>query len=190
MFPTTVAAAVLSVLLTGEALPSGVTWQTDYSKALSTAVAQQKPIAVFIGRGEAGYSKLVTEGQIPASAGELLAKNFVCVYVDTDTPDGKSLASQFSVSNGLIISTRGGAYQALRHTGSVSAANLTQYLTQYGDTAKVATTVERGIVRTATPSNVVPTGYSVPAGYGVPAQQYTIPTYGGGYPAIRCTTGR
>lgn len=191
MFPTTVAAAVLSVLLTGEALPAGVAWQTDYSTALSTAVAQQKPIAVFIGRGETGYSKLVTEGQIPASAGDLLAKNYVCVYVDTDTPAGKSLASQFAISSGVIISTRGGSYQALRHAGSVSATDLTQYLTQYGDTAKVATTVERGVVRTVAPSTVVPTGYSAPAGYSVPTQQYAIPGYyGGGSPAIRCTTGR
>jgi hypothetical protein len=214
MFTTTFAAVALSVLLTGEALPSGVSWQTDYSQALSTAVAQQKPIAVFIGRGEAGYSKLVTDGQIPASAGELLSKNYVCVYVDTDTPAGKALSSQFTISSGLVISTKGGSYQTLRHTGSVSPTELTQYLTQYGDKTTVATTAERGVVRAAAPSpvsgtviyggcangtcgTVVPTGYSAPAGYGVPtgygipAQQYVIPGYyGGGCANGRCPNAR
>ena len=47
---------------------------------------------VFIGKGDVGQARLVSDGQIPAAANQLLNANYVCVYVDTDTAAGKSLA--------------------------------------------------------------------------------------------------
>jgi hypothetical protein len=142
MITTTFAAVALSaVLSTGAvAVPA---WQTDYAKALTAAAAEQKPIAVFIGKGDAGYAKLVG-GEIPADAGQLLAKSYVCVYVNTDTAAGKTLAGQFDMSKGLVISCKGGNVQALRYGGAVAPQSLTTYLTKYSDAKTVVSTETAG----------------------------------------------
>ncbi len=204
MLPTTFVAVALSVVLAGETAALTPDWQTDYHKAVAVAGAQQKPIAVFIGQGEAGYSRLVSEGSIPAEAGQLLAKNYVCVYVDTDTAAGKALAGDFALSTGLVISNKGGSYQALRHTGTVSPADLTGYLTRYGTVTTVTTTAERGLVPVSAVSPGVVIGGGCPngrcgtvitGGYGYPATT-TLP-YGyapypvmGGCPNGRCPNAR
>ncbi len=144
MISTTFAAVALSAVLSTGAV-AVPTWQSDYSKAIAAAAAEQKPVAVFIGQGQAGYSKLVG-GEFPTDAGQLLAKNYVCVYVDTDTAAGKSLAGQFDISKGLVISCKGGDVQALRYTGTVSPSNLTSYLTKYSEAKTVATTETVGAV--------------------------------------------
>lgn len=141
MISTTFAAVALSAALTaGAATP---TWQSDYAKALQTASAEQKPIAVFIGKGETGYTK-VAGGQIPTDAGQLLAQNYVCVYVNTDTAAGKALAGKFDISKGLIISGKGGDVQALRYAGTVTPIELTGFLTKYSSAKAVTTTENAG----------------------------------------------
>jgi hypothetical protein len=131
----------IALLATGAAgLP---TWQTDYGIALKTASAQQKPIAVFIGKGEAGYAKVVG-GSIPTDAGQLLAKNYVCVYVNTETTAGQKLAGQFDISKGIVISGKGGSVQALRYAGNVTPLELTGYLNKYSGTETVSTTETAG----------------------------------------------
>ena len=142
MVSTTFAAVALSAVLSPGAVSPA--WQSDYGTAIAAASAQQKPVAVFIGQGKAGYAKLVNGGEIPADAGQLLAKSYVCVYVDTDTTTGKKLAGQFDLTSGLVISSKGGNVQALRYTGTVAPTDLTGYLTKYSDPAKVVTTTEQG----------------------------------------------
>lgn len=190
MITTSFAAAALSVLLTGEMAALTPTWQTDYSKVMAAAVSQQKPVAVFIGCGDSGYAKLVTDGQIPADAAQVLSQNFVCMYVDTDTAAGKSLAGDFGLSSGLIISNRGGTYQALRHNGSVTPTALTGYLSQYGDAGKVSTTVEAGTATTVAPGMVI--GGGCPNGRcGTPVSGTYVPYGFSPYPAVGgCANGR
>ena len=134
---------MFSTFATLALLASGATetpsFQTDYTKALQTAAAQQKPVAVFIGKGAVGYAKLVG-GSIPVDANQLLAKNYVCVYVNTDTESGKALAGQFDISKGLVISGKGGDVQALRYSGAVTPLELTGYLSKYRGTSAVTTT--------------------------------------------------
>ena len=193
---TTFAAALLgSVLSAGSvAVPS---WQSDYSQAMATASAQQKPLAVFIGRGDTGYSGVVG-GEIPAEAGKLLSKSFVCVYVDTDTADGKSLSSAFGLSKGLVISSKGGNVQALRHTGSIAPTDLTGYLTRYSDPVKAVVTTEKvgeTPVSTTVPAGAVfggcpngRCGTTSSAGYYQPTYS---PTYAPAYPSFSsCPNGR
>jgi len=133
--------AAIALLATGATeTPS---WQTDYTKALQFAAAQQKPVAVFIGQGNAGYAK-VAGGSIPADASQILAKNYVCVYVNTDTAAGKNLAGQFEINKGLVISGKGGDVQALRFAGSVTPLELTGYLSKYKGTSAVSTTETAG----------------------------------------------
>lgn len=182
MVTTTFAAVVLSAVLSPSAVSPN--WQSDYGTALTAAADQQKPLAVFISRGEAGYAALVG-GKIPTEAGQLLGKSYVCLYVNTDTTEGKNLAGQFALSDGLVISNKGGDLQALRHNGAVSPEALTSYLTKYsGQTAVVRTETVGAIA----PATIVPagavvggcangrcglsTGYYQPA---QPVQGYTAP---------------
>jgi hypothetical protein len=142
MITTTFAAVALSAVL-GTGAVAQPTWQTDYSKAIAAAAAEQKPVAVFIGHGTAGYKKLVG-GEISTEAGTLLAKSYVCMYVNTDTPAGKTLASRFDMNQGVILSCKGGSVQALRYGGTVSPTNLTTYLSKYSDAKTIATTETAG----------------------------------------------
>jgi hypothetical protein len=160
MVSTSFTVAALLALSAGS-VPS-VNWQADYPTAMSAAVAQQKPMAVFIGQGEAGYAKLVAGGQIPVSAGQVLSSEYVSVYVNTDTAAGKALAGQFEMSAGLVISTRGGAKQALRLPGTVNATDLTGVLTTLGTTTVVSTPA----------ATVVPASYAAPATYAAPVMNY------------------
>lgn len=157
MITTTFAAIAMSAVLSTGAV-TVPTWQTDYSKALAAAAADQKPVAVFIGKGEAGYAKLVG-GEIPSDAGQLLAKNYVCVYVDTETPAGQKLAEQFDMPQGLVISGKGGNVQALRFRGRLTQGRLTGYLNKYSEVKTVVTT-ESAVEGSATTSDVVPAAFS------------------------------
>ena len=177
MISTTFTAVALGAILSTGAV-SVPTWELDYGQALATAAADEKPVAVFIGSGKTGYAKLVG-GEIPPDAGQMLAKNYVCLYVDTDTAAGKKLAGQFGLSSGLILSCKGGNTQALRHTGSVSGPDLTGYLNQFSDKSAVATTLERG---------AAPAGYTVPAGQVVYPAAYRNPF--GGLPGAGCVGNR
>ena len=167
MISTTFTAVALGAVLSTGAV-SVPTWESDYGKALAVAAAEQKPVAVFIGRGEAGYTKLVG-GEFPADAGQILAKSYVCVYVDTDTASGKALAGQFDLPKGVVISCKGGNVQALRYGGNVAPGALTSYLTRYSEARAVVTT------ETAGDGSAV---HAVPAGA----------VYGGGCANGRCGT--
>lgn len=198
MFSTTFAAVVLSAAL-AEA-PSLPAWETNYARASTTAVAQRKPLAVFIGRGESGYSRVVG-GDMPTEASRLLATSYVALYVNTDTAEGKRLAGAFGVDEGLVISSRCGNLQALKYGGPVSSLELAGYLTKYGAADVAVSTTERaGTAAVAAPVMVggcangqcgTPVmvsgcangrcGTVVPAGYYAPA-------YTGGFSS--CPNGR
>jgi hypothetical protein len=98
-------------------------WQDNYTAARKLGQQENKPLAVFIGRGEKG--KLTPEVQ------KLLAENYVCVYVNTDSPKGKRLAKEFEMEQGLVISSRNGEDQAFSHSGQISTSDLTASLRRY-----------------------------------------------------------
>jgi hypothetical protein len=144
MITTLTAAALLLAPGASNNIPS---WQADYSKAMTAASAEKKPLAVFIGKGATGAASVLADGTVPAKATELLGSKFVCVFVNTDTAEGKALAGQFGLTQGLVISTKGGDKQALWHNGSVSGENLTAFLTKYSaPTVAVTTTEYSGVV--------------------------------------------
>ena len=173
MVSTSFTAAAFVVLSAGS-IPAP-NWQKDYATAMTAAVAQQKPMAVFIGQGEDGFKKLVAGGEIPTGVGQVLSSQYVSVYVNTDTAAGKELAGQFEMSAGLVISTRGGAKQALRLPGTVNGTDLTGVLTTLGST----TTVTTGTVVPA--SYTVPSAplatYATPVGYSSQATTYPAMNY-------------
>lgn len=184
MLSTTFAAVVLSAAL-AEA-PSVPAWESNYARASETAVAQRKPLAVFIGRGEGGYSRLVG-GNMPTEAGRLLSANYVALYVNTDTAEGKRLATAFGVDEGLVISSRCGNLQALKHGGAVQGVELAGYLTKYSAADVAVTTTERA----GTAAPVVVSGCAngrcgvVTGGYYAPVYRGTSTCPNGQCPNVR-----
>ena len=146
MLFTSLAAAVTVLGLSAGTTPATQPkWQPDYATAARTAAAQQKPLAVFVGRGAAGLTQLVAGG-LPADATKALGDKFVSVYVDADTPAGRPLAAALKVTDGLVISDKTGSVQALRHSGPVHPVVLANYLTAFADAPPVTQTVQAGAV--------------------------------------------
>jgi len=131
------------IMMTVIALASGITpgnllgkpaWNDDYAQALKKVADLKKPMAVFVGSGKDGWGKVLQDGAIKPEVYKLLAAQFVCLYVDTDTVTGKAIAAQFQVAaRGLIISDRTGTSQAYSLSGSLSATELTETLTKYSE---------------------------------------------------------
>ncbi len=133
MTTTILAAFALTGALSPAAAPE-FTVQTDYARALKVAAAEQKPVAVLIGAGDS-FAKLMRDATLPAETKKALGDKFVCVSVDVTTPAGKELAGLFQMTDGLVISTAGGAYQSVRHTGAVTTADLAKHTGTLAGTA-------------------------------------------------------
>ena len=146
MTSTSFAAMILAGTLAA-APEASATWTTDYIAAAEQAAKLQKPMAVFIAHGKNGVDAVVAEGKLAADATKALANGYVCVYVDTDTANGKTLAASFEMTEGVVLSGKGGVKQALRHEGTVPGTALAGYLTTYANpAAPVATTEVHGAV--------------------------------------------
>jgi hypothetical protein len=131
--------SILLVALTGVA-PSAegdkaVKWSLDYTAAGKQAASEKKPLAVFLAPGQGAYQTIGRDGGLGAEAEALLARQYVCVHIDTATSQGKALAQAFDIPDGLgiVISDRTGEKQTFRHEGDLARADLVRYLTRYGD---------------------------------------------------------
>ncbi len=107
-------------------------WSHDYGKALREATSQGRPIAIVIGSGKDGWQSVGTGG-LSSEASRLLKENYVCLYVDTTTEDGRELAAAFEMGNrpALVISDKTAKYQAFKQAGPLEAGRLEQALQQY-----------------------------------------------------------
>ena len=110
----------------------GPMWMKDYATALKCSRDQHKPLAIFIGCGEDGWRKIVRGGQVGKEIEHILSKEFVCVYLDADTPAGKKMATALKVSDdmGLVLGDRNGEYIEHRHVGSMSEDKLSNCLSR------------------------------------------------------------
>jgi hypothetical protein len=171
---------LLWVVVFGLTAPAAMTEETvpfeeDYRLARKAAADVQKPLAVFLGTGEDGF-KQVGKGGLTADIEKLLAAKYVCVYVDTSTPEGKNLARAFEMPTGLgiILSDRSGDVQAFRHEGDLAQDNLLSYLTRFANpTAPVLRTESNPDHPTLTPASY----QSAPRFQNI-YQPNTIPNYG------------
>jgi hypothetical protein len=156
------------------------TWLTDYGIAQQRVTAAGKPMAVFVGSGQEGWSKVLKDGALDAGLKRLLADKFVCLYVDTETTTGRALASSFEVATrGLIISDRKGTAQAYSLSGALTKAELAQTLEKYADARTLQYT--ETVVRDAPATVVRPASVSYPATVSYPTVSY--PTYAPQYRA-------
>lgn len=138
--------AILSALLVSSLLVP--TWHGDYSEAQRQAADQKKPLVVVFGSGADGWSKIIRDKSPDQEVSNLLLKEYVCVYVDTDSASGKRLAENFELPGkiGLVISDRALSTQALWHPGDMTNAYAVHYLQKYAS----ADVVIRGTETTAT----------------------------------------
>jgi hypothetical protein len=142
MFASTITVALASFLVSIPA--ESIWWHTDYGIAQSAGKEGHKPLAVFIGSGKAGWNQLARERQLGDKVKQLLAKDYICVYVDTAIEMGRDLASEFQVNDpvGLIVSDHTGNYQAFRHKGDLPDEQLLRYLTRYADPQRIVRSTE------------------------------------------------
>jgi hypothetical protein len=165
--------------------------QTDYGQAMKAAATEKKPMAVLIGKGDL-FAKMMSDSTLTAEAKKLLADKYVCLTVDVSTEAGKSLAGQFQMTDGLVISSAGGSHQALRHPGAVTATELSKHTATYANVVTVPTTTVNAGAPVQT--SYYPYTYSscpggncgntiIPAGY-------STPFYGSTCPNGRCPNSR
>jgi hypothetical protein len=192
MFTTTLAALALAGGLGSGVIPSTPNWHTDYAQAMTRSSAEGKPMAVFIGNGADRVAKMLADGTISADAARVLKASYVCVYLDTNTPAGKDLAGRFEISQGLIISSKGGNLQSYRHSGAIGNKELADSVSKYAGGEQPLTTASNIPYSSSGSVFVGGTGYVQPGtqyvypsgGYVYPS--YTYPQYGT-YPAANCT---
>ena len=119
--------------------PEPLSWQENYTAARKMGQEQNKPLAVVVGSGAKGWEKL-SKDKLTPKVQKLFSQGYVCVYIDADTPKGKRLAKAFSLSQGLVISTRDGEDQAFRHSGQIGRSDLETSLKRYSTDFVSATT--------------------------------------------------
>jgi hypothetical protein len=130
---TSIVLTALSGLMAARAPSVEVKWSSDYRTARQAVRTEGKPLAVFLGSGENGFEKVCRDGVWSKSTKKALQNEYVCVYVDMDSADGRRLAKGFSItkSTGLVLSDRSGTKQAYRHNGSLQGADMTRALTHF-----------------------------------------------------------
>jgi hypothetical protein len=143
-------------------------WQS-YWEAQKQGTAEKKPLAIFVGNGAEGWTRVIQGGALGKENQSLLTKDYLCVYADTATDLGKKIAAAFEVTGdrGLVICSRGGDLQAFHHIGDLSQRDLGWYLTRYADPEHVVRTTEtHGTVRTSNYPPTQPIQYQQFQGFG------------------------
>jgi hypothetical protein len=153
------------------AVPESLNFNSDYKAARLTGKSDRKPLAVFIGSGPKGWEQRTTDGQLSQDVQKLLQAHFVCVYVDTSSEDGKKLAGDFGMQEGLVISDAIGENQAFRYTSKLSNSELQAKLKKYGDPTRVTMTTDSQLRE-----DVRFYSADAPAATAAPASYYTIPS--------------
>jgi hypothetical protein len=110
-------------------------WNANYWQARKQGQQQGKPLAVFVGSGQAGFEKLSREGRLSPAVRRTLQASYVCVYLDTNTREGGSLAETFAINNGVgvVLSDRTGQTQAFHHDGELAETDLVHNLQRFAD---------------------------------------------------------
>jgi hypothetical protein len=141
---TSVVLVALASFVAHEEMTVRPTWLKDYSLASERGLALQKPLAVFIGTGETGWDDVSKDGNLGRAANELLAANYVCIYLDTNKEEGRHLAKAFAITDGvgMVLSDRKGKLQAFHQEGEIDAKDLEKSLRRYADPDRVAKTTE------------------------------------------------
>ena len=162
---TLMAVVALTTSVSTATLSPNPTWLDDYNAARARVAVAGKPMAVFVGSGQEGRGSVVRDGAIDPVLNKFLADKFICLYVDTTTAAGRSLAGAFEVAGrGLVISDRKGTSQAYSLSGDLTKAELVRALEKYADAGPEARATETVIREApAAPITVRPAAVTYPA---------------------------
>jgi len=132
---TVIVSMVLASALLAGRTAAAPTFHTSYVQAQQQSAAQKKPLAVVFGSGSDGWAKVVRDAAPSDEVNKLLAEQYICVYVDTTSPNGKKLASDFAIqqSVGIVLGDREASTQAFWHQGDLTNVTLQSYLQKYSD---------------------------------------------------------
>jgi hypothetical protein len=168
MFTTTLAVALAGFV--ASTTVGSPRWHDDYSSAKQLGKEGAKPLAVFIGSGKSGWNRVSQEGELGQEVKQLLAKDYICVYIDTNLQAGKELAAEFAIpkGNGLVVSDHTGKYQAFYHQGDLPNDQLLHYIRKYADPKRIVRATE---TNPAEPERYYPTD-----SYPLVSQPYYQPT--------------
>jgi hypothetical protein len=111
------------------------TWMNSYTEGLREAKSLERPLVVVIGAGRQGWHQVSTDGELDAVVQRILARQYVCVYLDTEKRADRRLAAAFEIPKGpgIVISAASGTLQAFRHHGELENSELAEYLRRYAD---------------------------------------------------------
>lgn len=142
-------------------------WLDDYGLGCKQCEKVGKPLALFVGSGSAGWQHLSQDGQLSQETAEILAKKYVCVYVDANRKEGRDLAMALEMPNhlGMVISDSTGHYQAFRHEGDLRSEDLNRYLRRYSDPQRLVTTTDSNPGDEVTPRYTGSSNAVTPASY-------------------------
>jgi hypothetical protein len=132
---TSILMFALSGLVPAAEVRETTTWLTDYNAARKQVASAKKPLAVVLSPGAKAWGKLSSDGGLSDEAQKFLKDNYLCVFINTETEEGKRLAKEFEMPSGLgiVISDRTGDLQAFRHEGDLANSDLLRYLQRYAD---------------------------------------------------------
>jgi hypothetical protein len=124
-------------------------WMSSYTEALREAKNLERPLVVVIGAGRQGWHQVSTDGELDAAVQRILARQYVCVYLDTEKKTDRRLAAAFEIPKGpgIVISAASGTIQAFRHHGEIDNNELAEYLRRYADpdiTVETTETLRQG----------------------------------------------
>jgi hypothetical protein len=108
-------------------------WHNDYRHAREIGERENKPLVVVIGSGKSSWANLAKVGEQDESIFRLLRSNYVCLFVDTDTPEGQRLSKIFSMTQGMVISDKSGEVQAYRQAGELPASQVAKALAAHAN---------------------------------------------------------
>jgi hypothetical protein len=169
MFTTTTVIALAGFFVS--ATLESPTWHADYGSAQQVGREGHKPLAVFIASGKTGWNRVSQNKQLGKEVQQLLARNYVCIYVNTSGNGGKQLAAEFDIRQGLglILSDSTGNLQAFRHEGDLPNEKLLHYLKRFADPERVVRTTESNPGEPAAyeSSAIYPPAYYQPVSYPV-----------------------
>jgi hypothetical protein len=173
---TMMAVVALATSVSTSNISPNPTWLDDYATAQQRVALVHKPMVVFVGNGPEGWRNVVRDGGLTPTVSKLLADKFVCLYVDTSTAAGRTLAGSFEVAHkGLVISDKAGTTQAYSLSGDLSGSELVRTLEKYADAADARST--ETVVRDA-PAIVRPaTTVSYPVQPAYAPQYRVVPGY-------------
>ena len=139
-------------------------WHHDYRQARDVGSRENKPLVVVIGSGKTDWANLAKPAEQDGSINQTLRSSYVCLFVDTDTTEGQTLARSFEMSGpGVVISTRTGDVEAYRKAGEVPARELAKELVNHTDDGYVARKLAPPAPAPA-PAPIQPAYYQVPVG--------------------------